>query len=131
MKFLLPLLLILCVPWGCSKDPAEKISQSELVSAANLEVKDLKSTNNEVKHHYSSGDKYLGGVFSTNTATYKNINGFPNNIWGWGGEDNDIMYRINALNIPVNKNRIYYRWDKPKEVFDNLTPSKIIYMYKK
>ena len=47
-KFLLPLLLILCVPWGCSKDPAEKISQSELVSAVNQEMrgglpKDLKS----------------------------------------------------------------------------------------
>ena len=86
---------------------------------------DLKCIKNTVKHHYTSYDTSLGGVFSVDSETYKKINGFNNNFWGWGGEDDDIMNRINILGIPIDRTKIYYRWDYPSEVYDNLTPNDI------
>jgi len=66
-KYILPLLLILSVPWGCSKDPAEKISQSELGSVVNLEVKDLKSIKalaekGDAAAQLELGDRYWHGL---------------------------------------------------------------------
>ena len=66
-KHLLPLLLIISVHLGCSKDPAEEISQSELVSAVNLEVKDLKSIKalaekGDAAAQLELGDRYWHGL---------------------------------------------------------------------
>ncbi len=38
-----------------------------------------------------------GGIFSTEPRAFIKVNGYPNNFWGWGGEDNalDYRYRIN------------------------------------
>ena len=40
---------------------------------------------------------FLGGVISFNRDDYLKCNGYPNNFWGWGGEDN-------ALNMRLKKN---------------------------
>lgn len=47
-------------------------------------------------HHVS-----LGGIVKFKCDTFKNINGFPNNIWGWGLEDEALFTRamINNCNI--------------------------------
>ncbi|XP_078391568.1 beta-1,4-galactosyltransferase 3 [Cetorhinus maximus] len=37
---------------------------------------------------------YFGGVSALTPDQYMKINGFPNNYWGWGGEDDDIASRI-------------------------------------
>ncbi len=37
--------------------------------------------------------QYFGGVSSMSKDQYLKINGFPNNYWGWGGEDDDIYNR--------------------------------------
>ncbi|XP_003766757.1 beta-1,4-galactosyltransferase 3-like [Sarcophilus harrisii] len=37
---------------------------------------------------------YFGGVTALRPTHYLKINGFPNNYWGWGGEDDDIASRI-------------------------------------
>ena len=36
---------------------------------------------------------YFGGVSALTPLHYLKINGFPNNYWGWGGEDDDIGLR--------------------------------------
>jgi hypothetical protein len=41
---------------------------------------------------YSGNPKYFGGVVSFSDDMFSRINGFPNNFWGWGGED-DEMYK--------------------------------------
>ncbi len=51
-------------------------------------------------YKYSFPD-FLGGVIGMKGELFEKINGFPNTIYGWGGED-DIMYnRIANQNIKV------------------------------
>uniref|UniRef100_A0A8D0FRT6 Beta-1,4-galactosyltransferase 1 n=1 Tax=Strix occidentalis caurina TaxID=311401 RepID=A0A8D0FRT6_STROC len=35
-------------------------------------------------------NQYFGGVSALSKEQFTKINGFPNNYWGWGGEDDDI-----------------------------------------
>ncbi|MGH0192149.1 UNVERIFIED_CONTAM: hypothetical protein FKN15_004611 [Acipenser sinensis] len=32
---------------------------------------------------------------------YMKINGFPNSYWGWGGEDDDIAYRVRYAGLKI------------------------------
>lgn len=50
------------------------------------------------KYEYS---KYLGGINIYNSNDYEKINGFPNDFWGWGGEDDAIYDRLAINNIKV------------------------------
>jgi hypothetical protein len=34
---------------------------------------------------------YVGGVICLNREDYIKVNGFSNNFWGWGGEDDDVQ----------------------------------------
>ncbi|XP_065601652.1 beta-1,4-galactosyltransferase 1 isoform X2 [Cyrtonyx montezumae] len=38
--------------------------------------------------------QYFGGVSALSKEQFRKINGFPNNYWGWGGEDDDIYNRL-------------------------------------
>jgi hypothetical protein len=40
-----------------------------------------------------------GGIFGISFADYIKINGYPNNFWNWGGEDNAFNNRLMANNI--------------------------------
>uniref|UniRef100_A0A8C2M794 Beta-1,4-galactosyltransferase n=1 Tax=Cricetulus griseus TaxID=10029 RepID=A0A8C2M794_CRIGR len=44
--------------------------------------------------------QYFGGVSALSKQQFLAINGFPNNYWGWGGEDDDIF---NSLYGSVDK----------------------------
>lgn len=44
---------------------------------------------------------FLGGVLSMSIADIKKTNGFPNQFWGWGGEDDALRNRIKAKKIEV------------------------------
>lgn len=46
---------------------------------------------------------FLGGVISINFYHLYKINGFPNNFWGWGGEDDAMYNRIVKNNIIINR----------------------------
>ena len=43
------------------------------------------------KYSYS---EFIGGVFSLTPNLVQKINGFPNNFWGWGGEDDAVYDRL-------------------------------------
>ena len=51
---------------------------------------------------------YYGGVNMMTPEHYKLINGFSNNYWGWGGEDDDVRVRIALKKLHV--------WRYPKEI---------------
>lgn len=37
---------------------------------------------------------YFGGVTLFNTLDFKEVNGFSNDYWGWGAEDDDLLARV-------------------------------------
>ena len=44
---------------------------------------------------------YFGGVSAISVEHFKLVNGFSNQFWGWGAEDDDMAkrLRINSLNV--------------------------------
>ncbi|KAG7458925.1 hypothetical protein MATL_G00225690 [Megalops atlanticus] len=47
--------------------------------------------------------QYFGGVSSLSKEQYLKINGFPNNYWGWGGEDDDIYNRVSFKGMSISR----------------------------
>ncbi|XP_038616474.1 LOW QUALITY PROTEIN: beta-1,4-galactosyltransferase 2 [Tachyglossus aculeatus] len=46
---------------------------------------------------------YFGGVSGLSKSQFLKINGFPNEYWGWGGEDDDIFNRISLSGMKVSR----------------------------
>jgi predicted glycosyltransferase involved in capsule biosynthesis len=42
---------------------------------------------------YNNNPKYFGGIVAFNFNDFVKINGYPNNYWGWGGEDDALFKR--------------------------------------
>ena len=42
---------------------------------------------------YGSNPSYFGGIVAFNRKMFKDVNGYPNNFWGWGGEDDELLKR--------------------------------------
>ena len=50
-------------------------------------------------NRYNNNPKYFGGVNAFRWRDFEKINGFPNNYWGWGGEDDELINRVNAVGL--------------------------------
>ncbi|XP_066430322.1 beta-1,4-galactosyltransferase 1 [Eleutherodactylus coqui] len=48
-------------------------------------------------------NQYFGGVAALSKQQFEKINGFPNNFWGWGGEDDDIYNRIVSRGMSISR----------------------------
>ncbi|KAM9449665.1 beta-1,4-galactosyltransferase 1 isoform 1-T2 [Clarias gariepinus] len=48
-------------------------------------------------------NQYFGGVSSLSKEQYLKINGFPNNYWGWGGEDDDVYNRLSFRGMTISR----------------------------
>ena len=60
--------------------------------------------NQGTRYNLSGTDKnFLGGVISLNKKDFIKCNGFPNNFWGWGGEDNVLQKRLKRKKINILK----------------------------
>lgn len=46
---------------------------------------------------------YFGGVSALSPLHYLKMNGFPNNYWGWGGEDDDIGIRVSLAGMVITR----------------------------
>lgn len=46
---------------------------------------------------------YFGGVSALTPLQYLKMNGFPNNYWGWGGEDDDIGIRVSLGGMAISR----------------------------
>ncbi|XP_018615267.1 beta-1,4-galactosyltransferase 1 [Scleropages formosus] len=48
-------------------------------------------------------NQYFGGVSSMSKQQFLKINGFPNDYWGWGGEDDDIFNRLSSRGMSISR----------------------------
>lgn len=69
-------------------------------------VKDLysKIPDTNIMGIYTSHCNTLGGIVKIDTETYSDINGFPNDFWGWGVEDKALQNRAETYNKTITKN---------------------------
>ena len=42
---------------------------------------------------------YIGGITSFSESQFRQLNGFPNNFWGWGGEDDELYQRTKEVGM--------------------------------
>ncbi|XP_033858359.3 beta-1,4-galactosyltransferase 3 [Acipenser ruthenus] len=47
--------------------------------------------------------QYFGGVSALTPDQYLKMNGFPNQYWGWGGEDDDIATRVRLCGMKITR----------------------------
>ncbi|XP_036892032.1 beta-1,4-galactosyltransferase 1 [Sturnira hondurensis] len=47
--------------------------------------------------------QFFGGVSALSKQQFLTINGFPNNYWGWGGEDDDIFNRLAYKGMSISR----------------------------
>lgn len=52
---------------------------------------------------------YFGGVTLFDRDSFRSVNGYSNDYWGWGAEDDDIMYRCLAKGIKTSRKNGRYR----------------------
>ena len=57
-------------------------------------------------------DEYFGGSFVLSTENFKLANGFSNEFWGWGSEDDDMRDRL------INKKLMITRYSTDIARFD-------------
>lgn len=46
---------------------------------------------------------YFGGVTMFSRKSFCKINGYSNEYWGWGAEDDDVLYRCHLANLNVQR----------------------------
>ena len=51
-------------------------------------------------------DEYFGGVTLFPIEMFESINGYSNEYWGWGYEDDDLLYRCNQYGIDLDTKEI-------------------------
>lgn len=79
--------------------------------ALNMYKKELKEK--EVYSIYSN-EITLGGCLKIKGSDFKRINGFPNDFWGWGCEDRDILNRCIYYNYSIIRGIGAYSKDSTK-----------------
>jgi hypothetical protein len=77
--------------------------------------------------HLYGLENTLGGVFTVDKDSFKLVNGFSNEFYGWGLDDDLLLYRINTVGAKINKEDYIQRYSDL--VID--TPSPIDYLKKK
>ena len=48
-------------------------------------------------------ENIFGGVVSLTREQFEDVNGFSNQFWGWGGEDDDMNSRIKKRRLKVSR----------------------------
>jgi predicted glycosyltransferase involved in capsule biosynthesis len=54
-------------------------------------------------------DGYFGGVTLFDKESFEKINGYSNEYWGWGAEDDDVLLRCSTMGIPIFRKSCKYR----------------------
>ncbi|CAK5014889.1 unnamed protein product [Meloidogyne enterolobii] len=49
--------------------------------------------------------EFVGGVLALTVDQLRKINGYSNDFWGWGGEDDDLNTRVKLANMSFQRNK--------------------------
>jgi predicted glycosyltransferase involved in capsule biosynthesis len=52
---------------------------------------------------------YFGGVTMFDKENFFKINGYANEYWGWGCEDDDVLHRCHFLEVPCSRRKGRYQ----------------------
>ena len=70
--------------------------------------------------------EFIGGIFSLTPKLVKETNGFPNNFWGWGGEDDALYDRLakvtDKICIPANGKITELKHINTRKLKDKVNP---------
>jgi hypothetical protein len=104
---------------ACKRKQYNNIVFTDIDMIANIELlpllcrvpKTIMSLAYQGTRYVLPGDKsikpFLGGMINISVENFKKINGYPNNFFGWGGEDDSLILRVhdalgNVIEIPKN-----------------------------
>jgi len=45
----------------------------------------------------------FGGISAMSSEHYERMNGFSNDYWGWGGEDDDVSTRVSLAGLSISR----------------------------
>ena len=99
-----------------NNDENSYITQDVDVNPINDEIINLYGEdveNNKFFGIYSDG-RTLGGIVKFTGSTFKRVNGFPNDYWGWGHEDKDLSNRAEFYNCLIERKIKFEDSDKSK-----------------
>ena len=54
-----------------------------------------------------TSERFLGGILSISLKDFQRVNGYPNQFWGWGGEDDVLRNRLIHAKIPVYRPTVH------------------------
>lgn len=84
------------------KDKANYIITHDVdINPNNESISLYNNKQSDIVRIYSAHSRSLGGIVKFKTDKFLEINGFPNNIWGWGIEDRALYYRAKIYNISL------------------------------
>lgn len=81
----------------------EKVNYSESVYPCHL------ATQAEQYNYTMPYPEYFGGVTIFPKDKFEKVNGFSNEFWGWGGEDDFIRKRFLEMSIPLSSRECRFR----------------------
>ncbi|RMZ93760.1 Beta-1-4-N-acetylgalactosaminyltransferase bre-4 [Brachionus plicatilis] len=92
--------------YGCGDDYSNDINRN-MPRHLSLSIhKVSENLNNTQKKFYYKPNLYellVGGVLSLKPKTYQKINGFSNEYWNWGAEDDDLGIRMIVNDVCVRR----------------------------
>ena len=57
-------------------------------------------------NYYKSNKPFAGALLSCSKNVFEELNGYPNNFYGWQGEDTNLLLRLYGINKPIYYNTI-------------------------
>ena len=65
-------------------------------------------------------EEYIGGVTLINKEHFEWVNGFSNKYWGWGFEDDDLLYRLRKGAVPLDTRWVGVGKTKKSRIVDTM-----------